>query len=42
MSTEDEARRLVREVRLIREALERMSPPPPKDPEKEDRRIYVF
>ena len=42
MSTEDEGSRLVREVRLIREALERMSPPPPKDPEKEDRRIYVF
>ena len=31
MSTEDEAR-LLRELKLIREALERMSPPPPKEP----------
>jgi len=34
VSTEDEVRRVVRELRLIREALERMSPPPEK-PEKE-------
>ena len=31
MSTESEVRRLVGELRLIREALERMSPPPPKE-----------
>jgi len=45
MSTEDEIRRLVREMRLIREALERMSPPPPKEPKEsayERRGIIMF
>ncbi len=42
MSTEDEVRRVAHELRLIRQALERMSPPPPKESKEKESRIYVF
>ncbi len=46
MSAEDQLRFMVRELRLIRLALERMSPPPPKDPQPpsvyEERGVIVL